>query len=234
MKEKRKFSSQEYLQGLSSLYVITAVMMNIFAMKALSFGSSVIICDGGLLISWGVFLISNVIVEVWGKRKAVDVATFAAIVALVIMLLGRLIVAIPTLPSYADQAQAFGMVFSNGPRTILASVTAFWVGNYVNVHIIHVFKSFLERRGTDNKVYFFLRAAISTLFGQFADNILFMGIAFGPVGLSVYEMTWYDILTAALSGTVIELVVESIFVPMITIPLVKKIRARKDAEEAAV
>ena len=90
MKEKRKFSSQEYLQGLSSLYVITAVMMNIFAMKALSFGSSVIICDGGLLISWGVFLISNVIVEVWGKRKAVDVATFAALVALVIMLLGRL------------------------------------------------------------------------------------------------------------------------------------------------
>ena len=53
------------------------------------------------------------------------------------------------------------------------------------------------------------------------------------MGLSVYEMAWHDILTAALSGTVIELVVESIFVPMITIPLVRKIRERKEAEEAA-
>lgn len=233
MKEKRKLTSQECLTGLSVLYVVIAVMMNIFAMKALSFGTSMIICDGGLLISWGVFLISNVIVEVWGKRKTVLLVTFAAIVAFVVMLLGRLIVAIPTLPSYADQAQAFEMVFSNGPRTILASVIAFWVGNYVNVHIIHVFKSFLERKRKDNWLYFFLRAAISTLIGQFVDNILFLSLAFAPVGLSVYEMAWHDILTAALSGTVIELVVESIFVPMITIPLVRKIRERKEAEEAA-
>jgi len=233
MKEKRQLTSQECLTGLSVLYVVIAVMMNIFAMKALSFGTSMIICDGGLLISWGVFLISNVIVEVWGKRKTVVLVTFAAVVAFVIMLLGRLIVAIPTLTSYQDQAQAFEMVFSNGPRTILASLIAFWVGNYVNVHIIHVFKTIMERRGTDNKAYFFLRAAISTLIGQFVDNILFLSLAFAPVGLSVYEMTWHDILTAALSGTVIELVVESIFVPMITIPLVRKIRERKEAEEAA-
>ena len=71
--QKRKLTSQECLIALSVLYVVVAVMMNILAMKPLSFGSPVIICDGGLLISWGVFMISNIIVEVWGgEAKPTD------------------------------------------------------------------------------------------------------------------------------------------------------------------
>ena len=229
----RKLSSQDCLIGLSSIYVVIAVMMNVFAMKALSFGSSIIICDGGLLISWGVFLISNVIVEVWGKRTSYVVVSFAAVVAFVFLCIGRLIVAIPTLDSYQDQAQAFAQVFSNGPRTILASVIAFWLGNFVNVHIIYVIKKYLEDRHKDNRFFFFFRACVSTLFGQFVDNIVFMGLAFGPVGISVYEMTWYDIFTSAVAGTGIELVVESVFVPLITMPIVRVIKAKKAAEEAA-
>ena len=229
---KRKLTSQECLIGLSVIYVVVAVTMNIFCMKSLSFGSSIIICDGGLLISWGVFLISNVIVEVWDKRTAVVLASFAAVVSFIVMVIGRLIVLIPTLPSYDEQAHAFALVFSNGPRTIIASVTAFWVGNYVNVHIIHVIKESLRRKEKANRFFFFLRAAVSTLFGQFADNIVFMALAFGPFGISVYEMAWYDIITAGLSGTVIELVVESFFVPTITMPLVKWINGKKQAEAA--
>ena len=34
-----------------------------------------------------------------------------------------------------EQADAFAMVFSNGPRTIFASVVAFWTGNLINAHI---------------------------------------------------------------------------------------------------
>ncbi|MBO6048385.1 MAG: queuosine precursor transporter [Spirochaetales bacterium] len=233
MLNKRKLTSRDCLMGLSAVYVVIAVMMNVFAMKALSFGSSIIICDGGLLISWGVFLISNVVVEVWDKRTSLVIVTFAAVVALVFLSIGRLIVAIPSLPSYDQQAEAFAMVFSNGPRTILASAFAFWLGNFVNVHIIHVIKKFLEDRKRDNRFFFFFRASVSTLFGQFVDNIAFMSLAFGPFGISVYEMAWYDILTSALVGTVIELVVESFLVPFITMPLVKVIKAKKQAEEAA-
>lgn len=233
MNKRHALSSQECLIGFSVLYVAVAVMMNIFAMKALSFGSPIIICDGGLLISWGVFLISNVIVEVWDERTSMVLVTFAAIVSFAVMLLGRLIVMIPTLPEYAEQANAFALIFSNGPRTILASVTAFWVGNFVNVHIIYKVKLALERKAKDNRLFFFLRAAISTMFGQFADNIIFMVLAFAPIGLSVYEMAWYDIITAVLSGTVIELVVESCLVPFITLPLVRWVKGKRQMEAAA-
>ncbi|MBQ5391459.1 MAG: queuosine precursor transporter [Spirochaetales bacterium] len=233
MSKKGKLSSQECLIGLSVIYVVVAVTMNIFCMKSLSFGSPIIICDGGLLISWGVFLISNVIVEVWDERTSVVLVTFAAVVSFAVMLIARLIVFIPTLPEYAEQANAFALIFSNGPRTIFASVTAFWVGNFVNVHIIYKIKLALERKAKDNRILFFVRAAFSTLIGQLVDNVLFMVLAFAPVGISVYEMAWYDIMTAVLSGTVIELVVESCLVPFITIPLVSCIRKKKNAEEAA-
>ncbi len=233
MEKKGKLSSQDCLIGLAVIYVVVAVTMNIFCMKSLSFGSPIIICDAGLLISWGVFLISNVIVEVWDERTSVVIVTFAAIVSFVIMLIGRLIVFIPTLPEYQEQANAFAMIFSNGPRTILASVTAFWVGNYVNVHIIYKIKTALERKRTDNRVKFFARASFSTLVGQLVDNALFMVLAFAPIGLSVYEMAWYDIMTAVLAGTVIELAVESFLVPFITMPLTRWIKGKREKEAAA-
>ena len=233
MKKKLKLSSQECLIGLSVIYVVVAVTMNIFCMKSLSFGTSVIICDGGLLISWLVFLISNVIVEVWDERTSIVLVTFAAIVSFVVMLIARLIVFIPTLPDYAEQANAFALVFSNGPRTIIASVTAFWLGNFINVHIIAKIKARIEARRRDNSGKFFLRAAFSTLVGQLVDNWVFMTLAFAPIGLSVYEMAWFDITTAVLSGTVIELVLESCLVPFITIPVTKWLRNKRAKEAAA-
>ena len=232
MKLLKKATSQECLIGLSVVYVAVAVTMNIFCMKALSFGTSVILCDGGLLISWLVFLVSNVVVEVWDERTALCLTTFAAVTAFVLMLIGRLIVILPTLPEYAEQANAFALVFSNGPRTIIASASAFWVGNFVNVHIIAKIKKALERKGKDNRVRFFLRAAFSTLIGQLVDNAMFMILAFAPIGLSVYEMAWFDIMTAVLSGTVIELVVESCFVPFITIPLTRWLQKKRKGEVA--
>lgn len=228
---KRKLTSQECLIGLSVICVVVAVTMNIFCMKSLSFGSPIIICDGGLLISWAVFMISNVIVEVWDERTSMVLVTFAAVVSFLVMLLARLIVFIPTLPEYAEQAHAFELIFSNGPRTIIASVTAFWIGNFVNVHIIYKIRMGLQSKSRDNRLLFFLRAAFSTLIGQLVDNAVFMVLAFAPIGLSVYEMLWYDIFTAVLSGTVIELVVESALVPFITIPLVRWIKKKKDMEE---
>lgn len=225
-------SSQDWLICLSLVYGVVAVTMNIFCMKGLSFGSPIIICDGGLLISWLVFLISNVVVEVWDERTSFRIVSVTACVSFVVMMIGRLIVFIPTLPEYADQANAFAQVFSNGPRTMISSVTAFWVGNLVNVHIIYKIKRRLEEKSRDNGFLFFLRAALSTLIGQLVDNALFMTLAFAPIGLSVYEMAWKDIASSVLSGTVIELVVEAFFVPLITIPMTKRIREVK-AKEAA-
>ena len=60
-----------------------------------------------------------------------------------------------------------------------------------------------------------------------------MVLAFAPIGISVYEMAWFDIMTAVLSGTEIELVVESCFVPFLTIPLTRWLQKKRKEEAAA-
>lgn len=233
MSNNRRISSNDWLVYLSVVYVVIAVTMNIFCMKSLSFSSQIIICDGGLLISWGVFLISNVIVEVWGEKESVKIVTFATIVTFIMMLIAKLIVYIPTLEEYSEQADAFQRIFSNGPRTIISSMIAFWMGNVINVHIIAKIKASIPQK-KDNKLLFWFRAAISTLVGQLVDNAIFMVLAFAPIGLSIYEMAWKDILSSVLSGTVIELVIESCLVPFITIPLTRKIQEVRSKEMECV
>jgi hypothetical protein len=46
-------------------------------------------------------------------------------------------------------------------------------------------------------------------------------------------MAWFDIMTAVLSGTVIELVVESCFVPFVTIPITRWLQNKRKQEAAA-
>ena len=83
----------------------------------------------------------------------------------------------------------------------------------------------------DGKTAFFIRSSFSTLIGQLIDNALFMVLAFAPIGISVYEMMWKDIFSSVIIGTVIELLIESCMVPIVTIPLSKHIAKIKRREE---
>lgn len=218
-----------WLLALVGAYCVISVMMNFLCMKPLSFGTNFIWMDGGLLVSWMVFLISNVITEVYGKKTAVHVTTIAAVVALFVSVIAALEVYIPSLPQYADQSEHFANVFSNGPRTIISSTIAFWLGNLVNVEIISLFKSIAEKHQNDNALRFIFRAVFSTIIGQFVDNGLFQTLAFAPVGLSMFEMQWHDITTAVLMSTLVETTLEAFFVPIVTIPCCKKLQKMADA-----
>lgn len=206
---------QSWLLLLTGTYCVISVMMNYLCMKPLSFGTSFVWMDGGLLISWLVFLISNVIVEAYGKRTAIFVIGLAAALNLIMSFLGLMEVYLPTMPQYQDQATHFAFIFSNGPRTILASVTAFFVGNWVNISVI----ASLKAQQTATSGNFWLRAVLSTIIGQIVDNSLFQVLAFAPVGISCYEMLWLDIWTAVGMSSLFETLIEAFFVPLITIPL---------------
>lgn len=216
-------SRQIWLLALVSTYCVLAVMMNYLCMKPISFGTSFIWMDGGLLISWLVFLIANVIVEAYDKQTAIFVSGIATVLALLVSLLGVAEVHIPSLPQYSAQADHFAHVFSNGPRTIVSSAVAFFISNVVNVEIIAAYR----HQGT-RLIPFWGRAVISTIVGQMVDNTLFQVLAFAPVGWSLYEMYWRDIWTAVGMSTAFETVVEALFVPLITLPLSKYLTGLKD------
>ena len=214
MKTNKKYY---VLAVIMSLYCTFTVVQNLFEMKtigteAFAFGG------GGILLSWATFMLMDISTELFGKEDTMRVYTFAGIVNLLIVLLAQIVILFPGV--YPEQNDAFVRIFSNGPRTVISSFIAFWVGNYVNMHIMIKMKE-NDRVGT--KFTLFLRALVSTIFGQFVDNAFFATLAFAPIGISVFEMRWIDILTSSAFGTFMESLIETIWMPLITIPVISKL-----------
>jgi uncharacterized integral membrane protein (TIGR00697 family) len=215
MKDKRYF----YLSILTALYCAFTCTMNLFDMKTI--GTSTFAFGGcGVLMSWAVFMIMDIATEVYGEKESIRIYTIAGIINLLIVLLAQIAIALPGV--YPEQNSAFAQIFSNGPRTAISSFIAFWCGNYVNVHIMAKMKA--KSKDDKAKLSFFSRAVVSTIFGQFVDDMLFATLAFAPIGLSLFEMTWKDIFTRSMIGVFNETVIEMLFVPFITIPVSNKLK----------
>lgn len=213
---KKELKKLRYLSLFMATYCVFTVVQNLFEMKTLgttefAFGG------GGAILSWATFMIMDICTELFGKKDTMTVYTFAGILNLVIVCLAQIVIKIPG--TYPEQNMAFELIFSNGIRTALASFIAFWVGNFVNMNIMIDMKS----KTPQSDLWFFARAVASTIVGQFVDNMVFATLAFAPVGISVFEMRWIDIITSVLFGTCVETIIESCFVPFITIPVSKKI-----------
>ena len=212
------------LSIIMSLYCVFTVVQNLFEMKtigteAFAFGG------GGIMLSWATFMLMDICTEIYGKKATMQVYTMAGLVNILIVVLAQIVIAFPGV--YPEQNQAFAQIFSNGPRTVLASFAAFWMGNFVNMNIMLKMK---DKDKSGSSFLLFLRALVSTVFGQFVDNAFFAALAFAPVGISLFEMTWRDILTSSLFGTGMETLIESCFMPLITLPVINKLKKSFDMQ----
>ena len=221
MKETKQLKKYEVMMYFMAVYAVFTVVQNLFEMKTLgteafAFGG------GGGLLSWATFMIIDISTELFGKKDTIKLYTFAGVMNLFIVTLAQIINALPGV--YPDQNEAFNLIFSNGVRTAFASFAAFWIGNFINMTIMIKMKEMCKDK--DSKFLLFIRAIISTIFGQFVDNFAFATLAFAPIGISAFEMEWKHIFTSSCFGTFMETVNESIFVPFITIPVITRLKKR--------
>lgn len=218
--KKEKIS---WLSILFCIYGVFTVLQNLFEMKTIG-SNELAIMGGGTIISWIPFMMGDIITEVYGEKTSIKSFTIAGIINVVTVIFAQIVIWLPG--TYAEQNEAFAQVFSNGPRTAIASFVAFWVGNFLNTRVMASMKR--KSRNKRKRFSFFIRAVLSTLVGQFVDNGLFLVLALAPFGLSAFEMTWADILNVTITGTLIECVIESALVPLITIPLSEYIEYSND------
>ena len=234
-------STATILVAMIAVYCVTVILYNIFEAKYIfladfgwqMLGEPLIIGMGaGTLISWIVFLMMDVITEVWGKDKAVKILSFAMVLSIVTSLLGGIIARIP------GDGAAIDFIFGFQFRVTIFSAFAFWVGNYVNASIMHIMRARAEdKEKTTHKGLFAFRAVVSTLFGQFIDNALFLVLALGPFAASgfwasPFGYTWPAIASSIVVGLVLEVAIETILVPFVTIPLSHYISKKKAKEES--
>ncbi len=117
------------------------------------------------------YVIGDVLTEVYGyayARRCIW-AGFAALLFMAFM--AWVVVALPPAANWGNQA-AYEAVFGQVPRIVMASIIAFWAGEFVNSYVLAKMK--IWTRGK----MLWSRTIGSTIFGQGVDSALFYPIAF--------------------------------------------------------
>ncbi|ABQ66790.1 conserved hypothetical integral membrane protein [Rhizorhabdus wittichii RW1] len=149
------------------------------------------------------YVIGDIMTEVYGygrARRCIWAGT-AALLFMVVMSL--VVVALPPDKNWTGQA-AYEQVFGQVPRIVVASITAFWAGEFVNSYVLAKMKLW-----TGGK-HLWTRTIGSTVAGQGVDSLIFYPLAFlGAEGWTsnlvfkvlvtqwVLKVSWEVILTPA-------------------------------------
>jgi queuosine precursor transporter len=201
----RKHLSHEYPERfryfdiLVSAFVAILLVSNIVAPKFIALGPFRF--SGAQLLFPLTYIFGDIFTEVYGyagSRRAIWNGFFAnALMAAVAML----IVALPASPEWTHQ-QAYETVLGFLPRLVIASLIAYWAGEFANSFVMARMKLIT------NGKHLWMRTIGSTAVGQFVDTLLVMTIAFAGV------MATSDILNAIVSGYLAKVLYEAAMTPV--------------------
>jgi queuosine precursor transporter len=137
-------------------------------------GASVIFGAGNIFFPIS-YIFGDILTEVYGYARARKViwAGFGAIIFATVM--GQTIVHLPpsaSEPFNAVLQPALETVFGSTWRVVIASIVAFWIGDFVNAYVMARMKLWTRGR------YLWTRTIGSTILGQGVDSLVFYPIAF--------------------------------------------------------
>ena len=190
------------------LFAGCLLISNILASKIIMIGPWS--APAGVLVFPLAYVINDVIVEVWGYRKARLIIWAGFAVNLLAVMFFSAAIAIKSAPFY-DGQDAFTAVLGSTPRIVTASLLAYLLGSFLNAYIMSRFKVLTKGKG------FSLRAIVSTLAGEGIDSLVFITVAF--IGVFPVAVIAGMILTQAFIKTIYEIAV----LPL-TILSVKKVK----------
>ncbi|WP_404338341.1 queuosine precursor transporter [Sphingomonas sp. MMS12-HWE2-04] len=117
------------------------------------------------------YVIGDVLTEVYGYARARRVIWAGTGAVLFMALMAWVVVELPPAPDWSNQA-AYETIFGQVPRIVLASVCAFWAGEFVNSYVLARMK--LLTRGR----MLWSRTIGSTIAGEGIDSLIFYPLAF--------------------------------------------------------
>lgn len=190
--------------GVIAFYFLGSVMMNILTMKTLQIGK-VSIFTYGIILTPLVFACNDILTECMGRKFAFTVILIGAGINLLWSGLCALGIALPGNNPYI--AECFSVILGSTWRITAASIIAYIGGGYIN----NVIMDRLHKHDGEKRYY--LRAILSTAFGQLFDDYVFVFLAFAPFGISAIENPWSAIITVPFISAVVETIIEAIVTP---------------------
>lgn len=180
---------------LTGVFTASLIVSNIIAGKTFDFFSFVLPC--GVIIFPVIYIVNDVLAEVYGYKKARNVILLGFFMNLVAVICYNITIALPA-PVFFENSNAFSRVLGSTFRLLVASFAAYLVGSLVNAKMMVVLKNWDEDK-------LFLRCILSTLFGEGLDALIFITIGF--LGTMPMEALVLMIVAQALFKTVYEIIV---------------------------
>jgi queuosine precursor transporter len=162
-----------YYDFVMAAFVAILLLSNLIGAAKLADVGGFVFGAGILFFPLG-YVIGDVLTEVYGYARARRViwAGFAGLVFMAVM--SWVVVALPPAAGWEGQA-AYESVFGQVWRIVFASITAFWVGEFVNSYVMARMKIW-----TGGK-HLWSRTIGSTVVGQGVDSLIFYPLAFWGV-----------------------------------------------------
>lgn len=191
----------KYLDTLITLFVVVLILSNTIAAKFFAIGPLRISCAQMLFPITYIF--GDVFTEVYGygaSRRAIWYGFFASFL---FVALSFIAVVIPPAPEYRDQV-AFETIFKPVGRIVLASLIAYWCGEFANSFTLAKLKLLTKGK------YLWTRTIGSTVVGQAVDTTVVIFVAFyGREGYSLPVL-----LRLIVSGYLIKVIYETLMTPI--------------------
>ena len=147
------------------------------------------------------YIFGDVLTEVYGYARARKVVWAGFAAEVFASLMAWVVVHFPPAPSWPHQA-AYETVFGATWRIVLASLLAFWAGEFCNSYVLAKMKVWSEGR------HLYQRTIGSTIVGEAVDSLIFYPIAFFGI------WTGAQLLTVMATNYLIKVGWESIATPI--------------------
>ena len=185
MLEKNKQLAFNIYLILASIFIASLVVSNLIFQKFFSwdfFGIYTFEISVGILPYPITFLVTDIISEIYGKKKANQVVIagiFASAFSLLIVMISDVAPATEWSPV---NNKLFHKVFGLSGLAVFASMMAYLVAQFVDIRIYHFWKKKTQGR------HLWLRNNFSTISSQFLDtfSVLFLLCSFGVIEWSLF------------------------------------------------
>ena len=188
-----------YLDALTTAFVVILLVSNLLAQKVIRIGP--FSTSGAMVLFPITYIFGDVFTEIYGytaSRRAIWLGFFGTALLYAV---SALVIALPADPEWHNQA-AFITVFGFLPRILVASLIAFWAGEFANSYTMAKLKLITKGR------MLWTRTVGSTVVGQAVDTTLVIVITFAGT------FSPRKLVTIILTGYLLKVAYEVLATPM--------------------
>jgi len=177
-KKKEKLAKRIYLY-LAGLFITSLVVSNLIFQKFFYWhpfefmkGTDFFVLSVGILPYPITFLVTDLISEIYGKKKANEVVTTGILSSFFSILILVVADVVPAVNFSPINDTIFKKVFSLTPLAVLASMIAYLSAQYIDISLYHFWKKLTKGK------HLWLRNNFSTFLSQFIDTFMVISLLY--------------------------------------------------------